>query len=185
MPQELKLWICRQLEADPEDIHLIKRLLSLTDLAHFQVEGRSDLQDSPHVTVIHPRLRNLELEDPDSLFAEIRKADLLLHHPYHDYETSILRFFESAVHDPKVLALKLTIYRTSSRSPIIQTLKEAAMAGKQMVVLVEITARFDEAPNIAGGEELEKAGVHVIYGVKRLKTHVKLGLVIRKEEDGL
>ena len=135
--------------------------------------------------MIHPRLRNLELEDPDSLFSEIRKADLLLHHPYHDYETSILRFLESAVRDPKVLALKLTIYRTSSRSPIIQTLKEAAMAGKQVVVLVEITARFDEAPNIAWGEELEKAGVHVVYGVKRLKTHVKLGLVIREEEDGL
>ncbi len=185
MPQELKLWICRQLEADPEDIHVIKGLLSLTDLARFQVEGRSDLQDPPHVPVIHPRLRNLELEDPDSLFAEIRKADLLLHHPYHDYETSILRFLESAVLDPKVLALKLTIYRTSSRSPIIQILKEAAMAGKQVVVLVEITARFDEAPNIAWGEELEKAGVHVVYGVKRLKTHVKLGLVIREEEDGL
>ena len=92
-------------------------MLSLTDLARFQIEGRSDLQDPPHVPVIHPRLRNLELEDPDSLFAEIRKADLLLHHPYHDYETSILRFLESAVRDPKVLALKLTIYRTSSCSP--------------------------------------------------------------------
>ena len=147
-------------------------MLSLTDLARFRVEGRSDLQDPPHVPVIHPRLRNLALEDPDSLFAEIRKADLLLHHRYHDYETSILRFLESSVRDPKVLALKLTIYRTSSRSPIIQTLKEAAMAGKHVVVLVEITARFDEAPNIAWGEELEKAGVHVVYGIKRLKTHV-------------
>ena len=107
-------------------------------------------------------MRNLELKDPDSLFAEIRKADLLLHHPYHDYETSILRFLESAVRDPKVLALKLTIYRISSRSPIIQILKEAAMAGKQVVVLVEITARFDEAPNIAWGKELEKAGFHVV-----------------------
>ncbi len=87
-------------------------------------------------------------------YSLIRKADLLLHHPYHDYKTSILRFLESAVRDPKVLALKLTIYRTSNRSPIIQTLKEAAMAGKQVVVLVEITARFDEAPNIAWGEEL-------------------------------
>ena len=94
MPQKLKLWICRQLEADPEDIHVIKRLLSLTDLVRFQVEGRSDLQDPPHVPVIHPRLRNLELEDPDSLFSEIRKADLLLHHPYHDYETFILSFLD-------------------------------------------------------------------------------------------
>ncbi|SVD54659.1 uncharacterized protein METZ01_LOCUS407513 [marine metagenome] len=130
-------------------------------------------------------MRNHDTEDPDSFFVEIRKGDLLLHHPYHDYETSIVRFLKSAMRDPKVLALKLTIYRTSSSSPIIRTLTEAAKAGKQIVILVEITARFDEAPNIAWGEQLEKAGAHVVYGVMRLKTHVKLGLVVREEEDGL
>ena len=185
MPDDLKFWICRQLEADEEDIHEIEGLLSLTDLARFNSEGRADLQYPPHIPVVHPRLRNHDTEDPDSFFAEIRKGDLLLHHPYHDYETSIVRFLKSAMRDPKVLALKLTIYRTSSSSPIIRTLTEAAKAGKQVVVLVEITARFDEAPNIAWGEQLEKAGAYVVYGVKRLKTHVKLGLVVREEEDGL
>jgi polyphosphate kinase len=108
-----------------------------------------------------------------------------LHHPYHSFDSSILHFLQCAAVDPQVLAIKLTIYRTSSESPIIQTLMNAARQGKQVAVLVEITARFDEAPNIAWGRQLERVGAHVAYGVERLKTHVKLALVVREEKNGI
>jgi polyphosphate kinase len=108
-----------------------------------------------------------------------------VHLPYYSFDTSILQFLHSAAVDPAVLAIKLTIYRTGRRSPIVAALKEAARRGKQVAVLVEITARFDEAPNISWGKELEEAGAHVAYGVERVKTHVKLALVVREEPDGL
>jgi polyphosphate kinase len=123
--------------------------------------------------------------DPKEIFAEIRRGDILLHHPYHSFDSSILHFLQSAAVDPGVLAIKLTIYRTNSQSPIIQALVEAARQGKQVAVLVEITARFDEAPNIAWGKLLEREGVHVAYGMERLKTHVKLALVVREEAAGI
>jgi polyphosphate kinase len=131
--------------------------------------------------VTHPRLSRLPA-DPGAIFGEISRGDILLHHPYHSFDTSVLRFLESAASDPQTLAIKLTIYRTSSDSPIVRALADAARRGKQVAVLVEITARFDEAPNIAWGQYLEREGVHVAYGVERLKTHVKLALVIREEE---
>ena len=119
------------------------------------------------------------------MFNEIRRGDILVHLPYHSFDTSILRFLQSAAVDPAVLAIKLTIYRTGRSSPIVQALKEAARRGKQVAVLVEITARFDEAPNISWGKELEQAGAHVAYGVERVKTHVKLALVVREEPAGI
>jgi polyphosphate kinase len=127
----------------------------------------------------------LDPRDSTDIFTEIRKGDILLHHPYHSFDSSILHFLKSAAVDPQVLAIKLTIYRTSSDSPIIQALMEATRQGKQVAVLVEITARFDEAPNIAWGNRLEREGAHVAYGVERLKTHVKLALVVREEMDGI
>ena len=185
MPKKLRRWIAGQLKADPKDILSTKGLLGLADLMKFQVEGHQELHDPPHEPVTHPRLRSLDTDDPATIFTEIRRGDILLHLPYHSFDSSILRFLQSAAIDPQVLAIKLTIYRTSSRSQIVQALLEAARHGKQVAVLVEITARFDEAPNIIWGRRLEKGGVHVAYGMERLKTHVKLALVVREEKDGI
>jgi polyphosphate kinase len=185
MPKKLRHWITDQLGADPKDILPTEGLLGLADLMTFQVEGHPELRDPPHEPVTHPRLHLLDPDDPADIFSEIRRGDILLHHPYHSFDSSILYFLQCAAVDPRVLAIKLTIYRTSSQSPIIQALVEAARQGKQVAVLVEITARFDEAPNIAWGRLLEKEGVHVAYGVERLKTHVKLALIVREEEAGI
>jgi polyphosphate kinase len=185
MPELLRHWVAEDIGADPADVVTISGPLALTDLVNFQPDGYPELRDVPHKPVTHPRLRDLDPADTGGIFRQIRAGDILLHHPYHNYDTSILRFLESAARDPHVLAIKLTIYRTNRQSPIIQTLIDAARRGKQVVVMVEITARFDEAPNIAWGEQLEKAGAHVVYGMERLKTHVKLGLVVREEEDGI
>ena len=185
MPKKLQNWICEQLKADPNDMETVKGLMSLADLMKFQVQGYPELRDPPHHPVTHPRLRHLDPINSADIFTEIRKGDILLHHPYHSFDSSILYFIQSAAVDPQVLAIKLTIYRTSSDSPIIQALLEATQQGKQVAVLVEITARFDEAPNIAWGRLLERQGAHVAYGVERLKTHVKLALVVREEKDGI
>ena len=184
-PKKLQHWIAEQLNADSQDIMLTEGLLGLADLMGFQTEGYPELRYPPHEPVTHPRLRYLEYSGPSEIFSEICRGDILLHHPYHSFDSSILRFLQSAAVDPQVLAIKLTIYRTSSQSPIIQTLLEAARQGKQVAVLVEITARFDEAPNIAWGRLLEQEGVHVAYGMERLKTHVKLALVVREETAGI
>ena len=185
MPAELRGWLATQLDADPADVIATDGLLSLGDLMELPVEGHAAQRDPPHQPVTHPRLRNLDPADPSAIFGEIRRGDILVHLPYHSFDTSILRFLQSAAADPAVLAVKLTIYRTGRRSPIIGALKQAARRGKQVAVLVEITARFDEAPNISWGKELEQAGAHVAYGVERVKTHVKLALVVRQEPDGI
>jgi polyphosphate kinase len=185
MPKKLQRWLAKQLDADLEDLEQTDGLLGLVDLTKFKVEGRPELRDPPHEPVTHPRLRSINPDNPADIFEEIRKGDILLHHPYHSFDSSVLRFLQCAAVDPQVLAIKITIYRTSSQSPIMQALIEAARNGKQVAVLVEITARFDEEPNVAWGKILEKEGVHVAYGVERLKTHVKLALVIREEEDGI
>ncbi|MGD8492811.1 MAG: polyphosphate kinase 1 [Desulfobacterales bacterium] len=185
MPKKMQRWIAEQLKADLSELETVEGLMSLADLMKFQAEGYSELRDPPHHPVTHPRLRRLDFNDSADVFAEIRKGDILLHHPYHSFDSSILHFLQCAAVDPQVLAIKLTIYRTSSDSPIVQALLEAARQGKQVAVLVEITARFDEAPNIAWGRILEREGAHVAYGVERLKTHVKLALVVREEADGI
>ncbi len=185
MPVSLRGWLASQLGADPADIIATPGLLSLGDLMDLPVVGHAELRDPPHQPVTHPRLRNLDRTDPSAMFDEIRRGDILVHLPYHSFDTSVLAFLQRAAVAPAVLAIKLTIYRTGSRSPIVQALKEAAQHGKQVAVLVEITARFDEAPNISWGKELEQAGVHVAYGVERVKTHVKLALVVREEPDGI
>lgn len=185
MPPGQRDWLVGQLGAAPEDVYVPEHVLGVSDLLSFHVDGRLELRDRRHVPVTHPRLKQIDKADAEGFFAEIRRGDLLLHHPYQSFDTSVLRFLELAAADPRVLAIKLTIYRTATDSPIVLALADAARAGKQVAVLVEITARFDEAPNIAWGRLLEREGAHVAYGVERLKTHVKLALVVREEEDGL
>ena len=185
MPKGLLKWLTRQLKIGPEDVYSSNPLLGLSDLLQLKVNHPKEINFPAHKPIDHPRLQSLDAQAPATIFDEIVKGDILLHHPYHDFESSVLRFLEAASLDPEVLAIKLTIYRTSSDSPIVRALAEAARRGKQVAVLVEITARFDEAPNIAWGRFLEKEGVHVAYGVERLKTHVKLALVVREEKQGI
>jgi len=185
MPEDLVQWLTEQLDTDPADVIVWGSLMGLTDLVKLQPDAYPELRDPPHKPVTHPRLKKIDNRDTGAIFTEIRRGDILLHHPYHSYDTSVLRFLQAGARDPRVLAIKLTIYRTSSQSPIIQALMEAVRRGKQVAVLVEITARFDEEPNIAWGETLERAGAHVVYGMERLKTHVKLAMVVREEEDGV
>jgi polyphosphate kinase len=181
MPRKIVGWLCTQLKIERDDVYPTDTFLGVCDLLRLEAPGHDDLRLPPHVPVTHPRLRGIASSSTSAIFEEIARGDILLHHPYDDFDTSVLRFLESAAADPDVLAIKLTIYRTSADSPIVRALAEAARRGKQVAVLVEITARFDEAPNIAWGQYLETEGVHVSYGVERLKTHVKLALVVREE----
>lgn len=181
MPKKMVKWIAKQIEVGPEDIYRTETLLGIKDLLELTSIDRPDLKLPRHTPVTHPRLRQLPPGDPAAIFEEISRGDILVHHPYDSFDTSVLRFIESAAEDPNVLAIKLTIYRTNKDSPIVQALARASRLGKQVAVLVEITARFDEAPNIAWGTYLENEGVHVAYGVEKLKTHVKLALVVREE----
>jgi polyphosphate kinase len=185
MPKRLVRWLSKQLQVDKDDVYPVDGWLGACDLSQIEGPDRDDLRYPDHEPVSHPRLRDLDRDDPAAIFEEVAQGDLLLHHPYHSFDDSVLRFLASAAHDPAVLAIKLTIYRTNRDSPIVLALAEAARRGKQVAVLVEITARFDEAPNIAWGQFLEQEGVHVCYGVQRLKTHVKLALVVREERQGV
>jgi len=185
MPKKMREWLRDQLDCLPDEVYSMKVLLGIADLLRLNIPGHDELRYPPHRPVTHPRLRHVSGDDPSEIFREICRGDILVHHPYQDFDTSVLRFLEAAATDPHVLGIKLTIYRTSAESPIIAALLEAARRGKQVAVLVEITARFDEAPNIEWGRLLEKEGVHVSYGVEKLKTHVKLALVLREEADGI
>jgi polyphosphate kinase len=182
MPKKRLAWLSEQLGISDDDIYPTEGIIGASALLELEVPARPDLLFPRHEPITHPRLRKIDDQNPSSFFEEIARGDILLHHPYVSFDTSVRRLVEVAAADPDVLAIKLTIYRTSSDSPIVRALAEAARRGKQVAVLVEITARFDEAPNIAWGQFLEKEGVHVSYGVERLKTHVKLALVVREEE---
>lgn len=182
-PKPLIRWLAEQVGVEKDDIFKIDGLFAPADLSRLDPPGHAALRFPSHQPARPPRLAHIE--SPDDFFAEIRREDILLHHPYESFDAGVLEFLEAAARDPQVLAIKLTIYRTSADSPIIKALAHAARMGKQVAVLVEITARLDEAPNIAWGRFLEKEGVHVAYGVARLKTHVKLALVVREEGDQL
>ncbi|MGW3603602.1 RNA degradosome polyphosphate kinase [Micromonospora sp. NPDC005161] len=172
--------LVRELDMDDQDVLRVPGLLDLSAL--WQVYGeadRPDLKEPPFVPATHPRLA--EGEVPRSVFATLRDGDILVHHPYHSFATSVQRFIEQAAADPNVLAIKQTLYRTSGDSPIVDALVDAAAAGKQVVVLVEVKARFDEVANIGWARTLERAGCHVVYGLVGLKTHCKTALVVRQE----
>lgn len=179
MPKKIRRWLSQQLHIQDDDVYPTEYILGLNDLMKLDTSSESDHHYPVHEPVTHPRLRDLNVTR--DIFEKINRGDILLHHPYDSFDTSVLAFLQSAAVDPKVLAIKLTIYRTSSDSPIVKALVEAARRGKQVAVVVEVTARFDEAPNIAWGRHLENEGVHVAYGVEALKTHVKLVLVVREE----
>jgi len=181
IPDDLLSWLIEQLGIDSSQVMKSRGMIGYGDLLDLKIEGRSELHDAPHIPTHHPRLKKIPRDDSESFFTEIRNNDILIHLPYHDFDSSVLRLLQHAAIDPKVLAIKLTIYRTSTQSPIIKALMEASERGKQVAVLVEITARFDEAPNIAWGKKLEQAGAHVVYGMERLKTHVKLAMIVREE----
>jgi polyphosphate kinase len=146
---------------------------------------RPELKYPAFVPGVHPELSEVETASPADLFAALSQRDVLVHHPYHSFATSVQRFIEQAAADPHVLAIKQTLYRTSGDSPIIDALVDAAEAGKQVLVLVELKARFDEQANIRWARKLEQAGCHVVYGLLGLKTHCKLALVVRDEPEGI
>jgi polyphosphate kinase len=181
-PEILEL-LLSELEMEPNDVLQVSGLLDLASLWQLYDLDRPELKDEPFVPATHPRLQ--EVETPKSVFATLREGDVLVHHPYHSFATSVQRFIEQAAADPQVLAIKQTLYRTSGDSPIVNALIEAAQAGKQVVVLVEIKARFDEEANISWARSLEKAGCHVVYGLVGLKTHCKTALVVRREHGVL
>src|SRR4051795_8198717 len=177
--------ISRALEVDAADVFKVDGLLDLNDLWDIvKISGHGDLRDPPFQPVTQSRLQPDEDEQPDVL-AAMRKRDILLHHPYDSFVTSVERFVEQAVNDPDVLAIKQTVYRTSDDSPLVPALIRAAERGKQAVCLVEVKARFDERANIQWGRAMEEAGVHVVYGLPSLKTHAKCILVVRREGDGV
>ncbi len=175
--------LVRELEITDDDVLQVPGLLDLTSLWQLYDVDRPDLKEEPFVPTTHPRL--VEGEKATDVFATLREGDVLVHHPYDSFATSVQRFIEQAAADPHVLAIKQTLYRTSGDSPIVDALIDAAHAGKQVVVLVEITARFDEQANIRWARALEKAGCHVVYGLVGLKTHCKTSLVVRQEKGQL
>jgi polyphosphate kinase len=186
MPADVKAYVYEHLNINPNDVFEMEGPIGLADCMELtKINGFSDLKEEPWTPVLHPVFRHAVEEDTPSVFKVIRTGDFIVHHPYHSFETSTQRFVEEAARDPKVLAIKQTLYRTSSDSPLMHALIRAAAANKQVAVLVELKARFDEERNITWAQRLEKAGVHVSYGIAGLKIHTKLTIVVREERDGL
>lgn len=189
IPAELRSTIIRELALEENDVYDIDGLLSLGDLMSFLSLPLPELKDKPWNSELPARLSWLQEEEDGSIaegenfFNVIRNGDLLVHHPYHSFSSTVLRFVTEAAYDPHVLAIKMTLYRTSGDSPIVKALIAAAQNNKQVVALVELKARFDEENNIIWARKLEKSGVHVVYGVTGLKTHTKITLVVRQEKE--
>ncbi len=174
-----------ELEIEIDDVIKYDSPLDLVSLNQIADLDIPHLKYKPFRGETAPELRDVEPESTDSYFSAIRKGEILLHHPYQSFTSSVVKFLENAARDPQVLAIKQTLYRTSGDSPIVQALIEAAEAGKQVLAVIEIRARFDEMANVRWARKLEEVGVHVVYGLMGLKTHAKLSLVVREEGDVL
>ena len=174
-----------ELGVSEQEVFRLPGPLDLRGLHGIADLNKEELKYPAFVPTTHPRLAEVESAAPVDVFKAARRGDVLLHHPYDSFATSVQRFIEQAAADPHVLAIKQTLYRTSGDSPIIDALIDAAEAGKQVLVIVEIKARFDEHANIRWARKLEQAGCHVVYGLVGLKTHCKLALVVRDEPDGI
>jgi len=179
MPGEMVRYLASSLRLNADDVYTIDGPLNMPDLMALYKLDRPPLKDKPLIATLSPAFRTEE-----SIFDVIRHNDVLVHHPYNSF-SSVVDFINSAANDPAVLAIKMTLYRTGRDSPVVRALMEASEKGKQVAVLVELKARFDEESNIEWARQLERAGVHVVYGLLGLKTHCKLALVVRREADSL
>lgn len=177
--------LIRELGVEADEVYTLPGPLDLRGLSPISQIDRPDLHYPKQVPHTSLHLKESETSKPADVFAAMRRRDILLHHPYDSFSTSVQAFLEQAAADPRVQAIKQTLYRTSGDSPIVDALIDAAESGKQVLALVEIKARFDEQANISWARKLEQAGVHVVYGIVGLKTHCKLSLVVRQEVDGL
>jgi len=195
MPEEVVHQLMDGLEVEPEDLYRINGPLGLDHLMSLLAIPLPSLKDKPFMGYTHPSLAraqkgrledgSIKAEEFESIFSVIRRGDVLLHHPYDLFATSVEEFLNQAADDPSVLAIKMTLYRTSKNSAVVAALIRAAENGKQVMALVELKARFDEDNNIQWAKQLESSGVHVVYGVIGLKTHTKILLVVRREKESL
>ncbi len=185
MNPAMRATLMNELKIQEEDVYEIEGLIGLTDLMALMALPLPNLKD-PHWTPVIPgSWKNVQHPEGEDVFSLIRRRDRLVHHPYHAFSSTVQTFITQAASDPDVLAIKMTLYRTSGDSPIVNALIEAAENGKQVVALVELKARFDEENNINWARTLERSGVHVVYGLMGLKTHTKVSLVVRREKTGI
>lgn len=184
MPERIRQLLLHNLELEPTDLTVIDGVLGIGDVMELHELERPDLKDTPFTPAVPSILQRPVPGGEGNVFEAVRRQDILLHHPYESF-SSVVEFLRAAAEDPQVLAIKQTLYRVGRKAPVVDALMQAVENGKQVAVLVELKARFDEENNIGWAKELERAGIHVVYGLSGLKTHSKVAMVVRREDDGL